>query len=123
MTNSVKLDDRILKQLIRQTPARLDTWLRGVSFEILADIVRSFGTSPSSPGEPPGVDTGNLRAGMGQDKIGDLKYIVYAQASYAPYLEFGSETMEKRPFFTPVFMEWRQRKLVESALSFDLVKV
>lgn len=119
--SNVTFDDRVLKQLIRNSPAELDNWLRGVSFEILADIVTSFGTSPSGAGDPPGVDTGNLRAGMAQDKVSDMSYIVYAQAEYAPYLEFGTENMSKRPFFAPVFENWRQRKLVKSARNLRLI--
>ncbi len=121
MADDVKYDNRVLRQLISNTPEHLDRWLRAVVTEITGDIVQSFGTSPSKPGDPPGVDTGNLRAGMGWDKVADLSYIVYAQAEYAPYLEIGTEHMEKRPFMTPVIENWRTRKLVESARNARLI--
>lgn len=123
MPDNVRYDNRVLRQLISNTPSALDTWLRGVAIEITGDIVQSFGTSPSQPGDPPGVDTGNLRAGMGSDKLGDLSYIIYAQAEYAPYLEIGTEHMQKRPFFTPVIENWRARKLMESARNARLIGI
>lgn len=112
---SVKLDDRVLRDLIRTAGDELDTWLGSVSFEILGEIVTSFGQSPSAPGEPPGVDTGALRDSMGQERLSVLQYVVYARAEYAPYLEFGTTRLAKRPYFTPVFEAWRRRKLADSA--------
>ena len=108
------LDDREMRELIQNTPDKLDAWLREVATEILGDIVESFGTSPSVPGDPPGVDTGALRASMKVEQDGDLRYLLMDGVEYGVHLELGTEKMEARPFITPKFEEW-QDKLGESA--------
>lgn len=58
----------------------------------------------SAPGEPPAVDTGQLRnsitADTGQDEIGP--YVdVGSSLEKAAYLEFGTSTIDPRPFMRP----------------------
>jgi hypothetical protein len=99
-----------LDRLISDNPQNADRALRMVAQEITSDIVLSFGTSPSSPGNPPGVDTGALRGSMRWEKVEDLHYEVMDGVEYGEWLELGTSKMAARPFFTPVFEEWRQRK-------------
>lgn len=123
-SGGIQLDTAILDQLIRNTPEALDRWLPGVAIEVQSDIVLEISAlGPSSPGDPPGVDTGNLRAGIGTDKQGPLSYIVYAQAEYAAYLELGTERMGARPFFMPIFEQWNRGKLENSARQAGLLNV
>lgn len=123
-SGGIQLDTAILDQLIRNTPQALDRWLAGVAIEVQGDIVLEISDpGPSSPGDPPGVDTGNLRAGIGSDKQGPLSYIVYAQAEYAAYLELGTERMGARPFFMPIFEQWNRGKLENSAREAGLLNV
>ncbi|MCK6578114.1 MAG: hypothetical protein L6Q98_08435 [Anaerolineae bacterium] len=108
-----KNDRRVLQRLIRETPDKVSDAVRGIATEMTNDIVLSYGESPSSPGEPPGVDTGTLRSGTtweldSQDKT---KAAITIQAEYGPYLEFGTSKMSARPFVTPVFERWRSGEL------------
>lgn len=59
----------------------------------------------SAPGEAPASDTGDLARSIKVRKGEDGTYYVVASASYASYLEFGTEQMEARPFMTPAFAE------------------
>jgi HK97 gp10 family phage protein len=59
----------------------------------------------SAPGEPPANDTGELgrtiKSTMEVLKPGVAAAVVWADAPYAKYLEFGTKRMEPRPFMTP----------------------
>lgn len=62
--------------------------------------------SPSSPGEPPAVVTGQLRASIGHQVVEeDGKVVGYvgvpAAVPYGEYLEFGTSRMQPRPFLNP----------------------
>jgi HK97 gp10 family phage protein len=93
----------------------------------------------SSPGQPPAVDTGRLRAsisvnwvgsgGSGVDEDGNsletpadgvnqpgssggrFRVVVGSNVEYAPYLEFGTRRMAARPFLRPAFDQVRSRIL------------
>lgn len=58
----------------------------------------------SAPGQPPAIDTGNLRASI-QNKVGvrGLNVIgeVGSDMPYSLYLELGTRTMAKRPYLMP----------------------
>lgn len=56
---------------------------------------------PSAPGQPPHVDSGNLKDSIRFDMTGQLEGEVAAAAEYAAYLEFGTAHMAARPFMTP----------------------
>lgn len=66
--------------------------------------------SPSPPGEPPAVVTGNLRnsilAKAGSD--GSREWWVRVGAEYGVYLEFGTAKMAARPFMRPAAERVRQ---------------
>lgn len=117
-----KQDFSGLRRLVRETPDRADQLLRGAATEINTDIVLSFGTSPSREGDPPGVDTGALRASMHTFKDGALRYIVADGVLYGVMLELGTSKMGARPFVSPVFVEWQQRKFSEFIRSFGLIR-
>jgi HK97 gp10 family phage protein len=75
--------------------------------ELRNEVVRTVSNaSPSSPGQPPGVVTGQLRnsvfadpvAGVGSNRV---TIEVGARAPYAGFLEFGTSKMAPRPFLRP----------------------
>jgi HK97 gp10 family phage protein len=122
-----RVDTKKLQRIARQLPQRLDAVGRKAAAEMVADVVGSFGTSPpgvtyqlysprrthvaSVAGYPPNSDTGALRASIEWETAGKLRYAVLAGTEYAAWLEFGTRDMAARPFLTPVFDEWRARKL------------
>lgn len=121
MASTVRKDTRKLQQLIRETPDKADQLVRGAAQEIVNDIVLAFSDqSPSPPGQPPGVDTGELRASMGWTADGRLRAVVHDGVEYGVYLELGSEKMPARPFVAPVVEEWRQRKFGQFAHDFGV---
>lgn len=61
----------------------------------------------SSPGEAPRSDTGTLINSIRVEPAGGSKQNLVAATEYAELLEFGTETLEARPFFGPtvVYLE------------------
>jgi hypothetical protein len=118
----VTKDTRVLQRLIRETPDKADDLLRAAAEEIKNDIVLSFTVSPSSPGEPPGVDSNTLRGSMRSKPEGKLRYLVLDGVEYGIYLELGTERMAARPFVAPMFEEWRTRKFATFAKAFGVLK-
>lgn len=114
------LDTAKLDELIRTTPDRGDAWLADVAERIVAEIKGSFGSSPSSPGEPPGVVTGELKDSIRAVFNGE-SWSIEVGAEHGLPLEFGTENIEPRPFLTPVMHEWEQ-KLGDDAVEFGIIK-
>lgn len=77
--------------------------ISAVAFECERYIKQSFGTSPSPPGGPPGVDTGALKASIHTETVNALTRRVADAVEYGVYLEFGTvrNNHEKRPFMLP----------------------
>lgn len=116
MTNYT-LDTRKLDSLVRDTPDRADQWLRALAQEITDDIKLSFGTSPSPPGGPPGVDTGALRASMHWSRLGHLHYQIADGVDYGADLEL----IKDRPFMLPMIESWRGR-IGQHAREFGIIR-
>lgn len=55
----------------------------------------------SAPGEPPAVDTGQLRASIRREKAGLFTWRVGTGLEHAPHLEYGTSKMAPRPFMRP----------------------
>lgn len=55
----------------------------------------------SAPGEPPAVDTGNLKNSLRVLEVTDERASFGTSADYAAYLEFGTRYMEARPYLRP----------------------
>lgn len=62
---------------------------------------RSVAHQASAPGEPPAVDTGNLKNSLRVLEVTDDFASFGTSADYAAYLEFGTRHMEARPFLRP----------------------
>lgn len=77
-----------------------------------SDIKRtlSISPSPSSPGQPPGVDTGTLRRSVQIDRSrvdSDLLARVGTNVEYGRYLEYGTIKMAARPWLRPTLSKFK----------------
>ena len=57
--------------------------------------------APSEPGEAPAVVSGHLANSITIEQIGNSEVRVGSNASYAPFLEFGTTEIEMRPWLRP----------------------
>lgn len=62
------------------------------------------GHSPSSPGEPPHLLTGQLRASITHQVTDDLRLRIGSNLDYSLILEQGSQHMAARPFLRPAII-------------------
>lgn len=125
MTGGIRItkDDRAkLQQIIRDNPNTLNQLVRAIAQDITSEIVLSFGASPSIPGDPPGVDTGALRASMRWEMDGRLKAFVFDGVLYGVYLEYGTTRMPARPFVNPVFERWRRGAFTRFIRDFGIIR-
>jgi phage gpG-like protein len=60
----------------------------------------------SAPGEAPATDTGRLANSLKAD-IQGVRATVSTNVDYAPFLEFGTRTIEPRPFLFPALEQER----------------
>lgn len=58
-------------------------------------------SSPSSPGHPPAVVTGELKNSIRVVRMSANHYRVVVMAEHGLYLEFGTSRMAPRPFLSP----------------------
>ena len=117
----ITVDTSIMDRVIRETPGQVDALLDSLAETLKNDIVLSFGESPSAPGEPPGVDTGTLRASMTWESQGAGKRVVRDGVDYGIHLEFGHENVAPRPFVGPAFERMRV-KLADYVRDFGVIK-
>jgi hypothetical protein len=95
---------------MREYPGKVNTWLDGFAENMVTEIKLSFGTSPSPPGGPPGVDTGALRASITWENTGPFERTISDGVEYGVELEDGTERNGgPRPFMRPVFDRANQR--------------
>lgn len=83
----------ISKLSMQESPATGRTYTRGTVTH-----------TASSPGNPPRPDLGFLINSIRWERQGDDRRIV-AATEYAAHLEFGTNSMEPRPFFGPMAKE------------------
>lgn len=102
-SNTVRLDMRKLLEIEQRAPGRIDEAVGRVAFTCQAEVVDHFNTqSPAPPGEPPGVDTGTLRASVGPAaRVKPRLWRLGVGAEYGLYLEYGTIRMAARPFMLP----------------------
>lgn len=99
----ITLDTSGIDRILAAEPQRVGRWLSGFAEDVVTDIKLSFGTSPSSPGQPPGVDRGTLRASIHWENTGSFERTIMDGVEYGVYLEDGTERMGARPFMGPAF--------------------
>jgi len=115
-----KLDTAMLDKITRNNPDKLSRFVRSVAEYIKSDIVQSFGTSIAPVGEPPGVDTGALRASMKVEQEGKFRCIVHDGVVYGVVHELALNGYP-RPFVVPAF-ERARGKFIEAAKAWGLFK-
>jgi phage gpG-like protein len=101
MSVTVHLDIRKLERLQRDLDRITDRAVAGLAFDGEAYIKQSFGTSPSQPGETPGVDTGKLRNSIRAERERAAQWAISTDTEYAAHLEFGTSRMAPRPYMAP----------------------
>lgn len=97
----VRVNFNHIPALKRAAPQQADRAIGAIAFEGEAYAKRNMGTSPSQPGEFPGVDTGTLRASIHVENVGLGKRNLVSGTAYGPHLEFGTSRMQSRPFMSP----------------------
>jgi hypothetical protein len=96
------IDTKALEALRAQIPGRVLLMLKKLGFDLTAYISEHFSdSSPSSPGEAPGVDTGLLKNSQGIQQTGDAEVTWSDNVPYGIDLEFGTVNMAARPFVLP----------------------
>jgi hypothetical protein len=117
----VRLDTTGMDRILRETPGKLRRFLDQEAENVVNDIKLSFGTSPSAPGDPPGVDTGALRASITWVAQGKFTRMIHDGMEYGTYMEFGTEHIAPRPWLGPA-MERVRRTIHVHARAFGLVE-
>jgi len=102
ITANVRINSAKLKDIIRTSPQKAANLIDALAFEGEGYLKRSFGTSPSAAGEPPGVNTGALRASIHVENLGQFRRGIATGVDYAIHLEFGTTKMAARPFMVPM---------------------
>lgn len=116
-TVNVKIQYNNLPELIQRAPVEVDAAMRALASHGEAYVKNSFGSAPpgrvstrgsrthvaASPGYPPNVDIGTLRASIHVERMGRMHYQIADGVEYGQYLEFGSSRHNFRwPFMGPM---------------------
>jgi len=110
MSNNIQFTNN-LPRLTSRVHARAGQVVRSTVAEIERRIKLSFaegkhgavygGHQASAPGEAPAIDHGILAGSVHPYMETDLKGGIGVGAEYGPYLEYGTSTIEPRPFMKP----------------------
>lgn len=122
------LDTTVMDRIIADDAMR-DRFIAGVAQEMAGDMKLSMTKSPatgrrygdhiaSSPGNPPRVDLGILRASIKPRKIRSKAYAIETDVLHGLETEIGIG-MEPRPWMRPVFIDWGDRLAIEAQRFFD----
>lgn len=99
----VVVDTTKLKAIRNGSGDAVQDILRKLAQDMEGDVKMSFNAqSPAPAGEPPGVDTGNLKNSVLAEPDGN-DWVVGVGAPYAIHLEYGTLRMSARPFMRPAF--------------------
>ena len=100
----IKADTKILDRLLRAVPGRADDITGKTAHDIQKAAVNSMkggGGAPSSPGEPPHRQIGNLVNSAYTKKIKVALWETGFATEYALPLEKGTSRMAARPYLGP----------------------
>lgn len=118
-------DTSVMDQIINNDAQR-DRFIRGVGVEMVGDMQMSMTDTPktgkrhgdhiaSSPGHPPAVDLGILRASIKLRKIRAKTYAIETNVLYGRELEL----LKNRPWMRPMFILWAAKLADEARRFFD----
>ncbi len=118
-------DTSVMDQII-DNDAQRDMFIRGVGVEMVGDMQMSMTNTPktgkrfkdhvaSSPGHPPAVDLGILRASIKLRKIRAKAYAIETNVLYGRELEL----LRNRPWMRPIFVLWGGKLADEAQRFFD----
>ncbi|MEV5031637.1 HK97 gp10 family phage protein [Sphingobium sp. LMC3-1-1.1] len=126
---ALKFADRHLKRLRKMTTGMrkeaqklvytlADMHATEAALSITSGSVSGKNHKPSSPGQPPNADTGQLDRSVHVEQVGPLQANSVADAPYAAAQEFGSSTLPERPFMRPAAKKVRKQadKLAKAAV-------
>lgn len=96
---SVRWDsDKIVAAMTGAVHAGLDAAADVIADAAVAIHGRDHGGVPSRPGDPPNVQTNNLRASIRRTRASNFHVGVGTAVDYGRYLEFGTVTIAPRPW-------------------------
>jgi len=109
-TGGVRSDTRKLDAIVTHRARNADEALGEVTMLLVQHMKTNWSaTSPSSPGEPPAVDTGNLTNSIdGRVHVRGKEWRITG-AEYGLFLEYGTPRMPARPFIYPAVYAVRRK--------------
>lgn len=92
-----------LLELEREAPGRAEKVVQKIAQDCEAVIAQNWNDQqPAPPGEPPGVDTGNLKNSIKAEPGNEpLTWVIHDGVEYGIWLEYGTEKMAARPWLLP----------------------
>lgn len=73
--------------------------------KVLVSVGGGRDHEPSAAGDPPHVQTGNLRSSIRTEVLTPIQVVVGPTVYYGKYLEYGTRHMAKRPFMRPALLD------------------
>lgn len=118
---TIEIDTLLMRTIRKALPDKLNEILRQGGEQMVNEMKLSMGSSPpgetyvrggvshvaSVPGEPPNPDSGSLLGSIRGNPSGHLRYRIEDGVEHGLYMEFGTETVEPRPWMNPIFNKWR----------------
>lgn len=113
MANAVKIKwngDKVLSKLDKTVERKMALIGEVVRAEAVKSVSMPTSTlGPSSPGDPPHIDTGKLRQSIFRKMISSTEVIVGTPLRYGYWLELGTAKMAARPFLRPALYNSLQK--------------
>lgn len=134
---AMNVDTTRLELIIALLPDNAESMVAGIATEMVGDIQQMMLDSPangityvrggishtaSSPGNAPRPDSGELVGSITHTPTGVMERTIHDQVEHGKYQELGTEHIEARPSFVPVFEAWRAGKFGDFVNSYPLVE-
>jgi hypothetical protein len=103
----IKLDRKVLDRLERETPGVVDRVLGKLAGDVEGYAKNNMSRTaplPSKPGDPPAVQTGNLKNSIIHQREAARSWSVSVNAEYGTPLEYGTVHIAARPFLRPAMV-------------------
>ncbi len=114
---------RGLDKLERVMPDAVDRACGKVANDICADVIANFSpNSPSEPGQPPGIDTGNYKNNIDAKRLKPRRWAARFRTKYAAALEYGTKRMAARPHIHPAVKRQAKRMPHELKITIEAAR-